>query len=212
MPGLAELNSPLHLCHAKRKGPRKEAFFSTHILLATIRWKAQDRKPITVAKAELTTIITQQVESYLPDASHFVVQVALKPIGGRTKLQILLDADNGLEIETCARVSRQLGAWFEETDLIKEAFILEVSSPGLDFPLEGLRMFAKNTGRILKVLTADGQTLKGKLLQADAESITLAPILKKKLKKGEEPPANWVLPYTTVKKALVQVEFGPDND
>lgn len=165
-----------------------------------------------MSKPDLVTEITNKVEQLLPDATHFVVQVVLKQLGGRSKLTILLDADAGLEIDTCASISRQLGAWIEETDLIKEAFILEVSSPGLDFPLQGQRMYAKNTGRLLKVLTEEGQTLRGVLLASDAEGITLELEQKKKLKKGELPPPNPTLPYSSIKKALVQVVFGPGMD
>jgi hypothetical protein len=67
-------------------------------------------------------------------------------------------------------------------------------------------------GRIVKVLVESGETIKGRLLSATADEVTLAPILKKKLKKGEAAPPDLVYPYDKIKKALVQVEFGPDAD
>ena len=121
---------------------------------------------------------------------------------------ILIDADNGLDIETCASISRQLAAWIEEIDLIKEAYILEVSSPGLDFPLLGERMYRKNQGRGIKVITYDGQTLKGQLADVGPEGFVVVPESKKKLKKNEVGPAPIPVIYSDVKKAQVQVSFG----
>lgn len=162
--------------------------------------------------ADLIDVLTKQIEQYLPDSEHFVVQVAMKPIAGKQKILILLDADNGLDIDTCASVSRQLAAWIEETDLIKEAYILEVSSPGLDFPLQGERMYAKNKGRSLKVVTTEGATHKGQLIDINAEGFKLMPEVKKKPKKGEPPIQPLEFNYSQVKKALVQVSFAGFTD
>lgn len=162
--------------------------------------------------AELIDILTKQIEQYLPDQEHFIVQVAMKPIAGKQKILILLDADHGLDIDTCASVSRQLAAWIEESDLIKEAYILEVSSPGLDFPLQGQRMYAKNKGRSLKVVTTDGAVFKGQLIEVLTESFKLMPEFKKKPKKGEPPVQPVDIAYSQVKKALVQVSFAGFGD
>ena len=158
--------------------------------------------------ADVVAIITDRLELLLPDAEHFIVEVTLKPVAGRSRLVILLDADNGLDIETCAKISRQLSAWIEEVDLIAEAFILEVSSPGLDYPLTGERMYRKNIGRVIKVVANDGNTTKGQLLTTSAEGFSLMPEVKKKPKKGEPAIEPIHFTFDQVKKALVQVTFG----
>jgi ribosome maturation factor RimP len=158
--------------------------------------------------ADVVALITDQLEQLLPNPEHFIVEVSYKPVAGRSRLVIFLDADNGLDIETCAIISRQISGWIEEVDLIAEAFILEVSSPGLDYPLTGERMYRKNTGRVIKVLANDGTTTKGLLTETSDTGFSMMPEVKKKPKKGEPPIAPVQFTYCQVKKALVQVTFG----
>ena len=44
-------------------------------------------------------------------------------------------AEESVSVEDCARVSRDLSAIFDVDDVVPTAYILEVSSPGLDRPL-----------------------------------------------------------------------------
>jgi ribosome maturation factor RimP len=53
-------------------------------------------------------------------------------------------------------VSRHVGFHLEEENVIETAYNLEVSSPGIDFPLSSPRQYAKNVGRTLGIKMADG--------------------------------------------------------
>lgn len=70
-------------------------------------------------------------------------------------------AQGGITLQDCTRVSRELSAALDVSDLIKHHFSLEVSSPGLDRPLRELADYRRHLGRVAKVkLTApapDGQ-------------------------------------------------------
>ena len=56
--------------------------------------------------------------------------------GGRTALlRIFIDGPEGVTVEDCARVSRQVSSVLDVGDPIRGEFTLEVSSPGLDRPL-----------------------------------------------------------------------------
>ena len=105
--------------------------------------------------------MVEQIISETPEL--FVVDISLKGNKGTQKLVIKMDGDNGIGIDQCASISRQLGARIEEQDLIQDKFILEVTSAGLDSPLRIPRQFAKNVGRSLKVVMNDGDELEGKL-------------------------------------------------
>jgi ribosome maturation factor RimP len=67
--------------------------------------------------------------------------------------------------------------------MMPEKYTLEVSSPGVDYPLKSERMYRKNIGRNLKVIQNDGSEIKGILESIDAEQITI--IEDKKRKKSE---------------------------
>ncbi len=114
------------------------------------------------------------VERFITDAPDlFIVKVILKGNPGSQKLIILLDGDQGVTIDQCSKVSRAVSAELEENDLIDGKYFLEVSSAGLDFPLQSLRQYKKNVGRSLKVTTFEGEEIEGKLKEVIDNRITL---------------------------------------
>ncbi len=76
-------------------------------------------------------------------------------------------AEESVSVEDCARVSRDLSAVLDVDDAVPTAYILEVSSPGLDRPLRGTEDYRRFTGRRAKVVmreAVDGQSFfKGRL-------------------------------------------------
>lgn len=131
---------------------------------------------------------------------------------GKKRIVVLLDGDKGLDIEFCAEVSRKLGHIIETENIIEEAYVLEVSSPGIDFPLKLQRQYAANIGRSLKVETANGITV-GLLKEVSETEIQLEipnkkskTQIKKEIAAGiaqEEPIKNILI--ADIKKAMVQV-------
>src|SRR5690606_36907726 len=79
---------------------------------------------------ELKQKIEEIVERHLPDESHFIVEVEVGEKGAQKQIRILIDADGGLNINTCALVSRAVGEEIEAIGLLDQAYVLEVSSPG----------------------------------------------------------------------------------
>lgn len=55
--------------------------------------------------------------------------------GNHSVLRIFIDHENGINVDDCAEVSRQVGAILDVEDPISTEYNLEVSSPGLDRPL-----------------------------------------------------------------------------
>lgn len=55
--------------------------------------------------------------------------------GKHSTLRIYIDSQNGIEVDDCADVSRQVGAVLDVEDPITTEYNLEVSSPGMDRPL-----------------------------------------------------------------------------
>lgn len=138
----------------------------------------------------------------------YVVEIAVSGSRNRPKLTILLDSDAGITIDECAEVSRELGQRFDEHNIIDNAYTLEVSSPGIDYPLNLNRQYIKNIGRSLKVVLIDGTEKIGKLETVTDEAITLVETRKKGTKKKEaEPIASIHIPFAQMKKAQVQVSF-----
>ena len=89
--------------------------------------------------------VTALVEEKIADRPDlFLVQVKMHSNG---KLIILVDGDQGLSIQDCVAISRHVGFHLEEENAIEQAYNLEVSSPGVDMPLQLGRQYVKNVGK-----------------------------------------------------------------
>jgi ribosome maturation factor RimP len=153
----------------------------------------------------LKQTIEEIVEKHLPDDSHFIVETVVSEKTHKPHLKILIDADEGLSIDTCAKVSRLVGEEIEAKDLLPEAYILEVSSPGLDYPLSSKRQYAKNIGRKLKITLTDGKDIEGELVAIGNAEINIKYKKKEKGKKTTEEEIS--LPLDQIKKSIVLVSF-----
>ena len=72
--------------------------------------------------------------------------------GGRQALvRIYIDSPDGVDVDDCARLSRQVSSVFDVEDPIMGEYTLEVSSPGMDRPLFTLEQFTRYIGEQVKV-------------------------------------------------------------
>jgi ribosome maturation factor RimP len=104
-------------------------------------------------------------------------------------------------------LSRNVGERIEEANLISNAYVLEVSSPGLDYPLQSLRQYKKNIGRTLKVVLENDKIIKGKLLNVTEEGIKVGDEKKSKVK-GKAPEITELeINFKEIKKTNVLASF-----
>lgn len=66
-------------------------------------------------------------------------------------LRIYIDSDNGIDLDDCTRVSREVAALLDVEDPISGHYNLEISSPGLDRPLFTPSHFEQFAGEMVKV-------------------------------------------------------------
>ena len=96
-------------------------------------------------------------------------------------LRIYIDRDGGVSIDDCEAVSRAIDPVLDEEDFIREAYILEVSSPGLGRKLKRPRDFEYAMGRMVEVRTykaPEGMKEKeftGKLTGFDGRTVSILP-------------------------------------
>lgn len=70
---------------------------------------------------------------------------------GEFYLRVYIDKEGGVTIDDCEAVSRRLSDELDRADYIEEAYILEVSSPGLGRTLKKDRHFDKSIGDEVEV-------------------------------------------------------------
>ncbi|HHW2072317.1 TPA: ribosome maturation factor RimP [Pseudomonas aeruginosa] len=71
--------------------------------------------------------------------------------GRHSVLRVYIDRPEGILIDDCEAVSRQVSGILDVEDPISGEYTLEVSSPGMDPPLFTLEQFAKHAGEQVKI-------------------------------------------------------------
>jgi ribosome maturation factor RimP len=144
----------------------------------------------------------QVCEPVINGLGYEVVDVRYVFDGGRWCLRFFIDRPGGVGIDDCEKVSREIETVIEVEDVVKGAYVLEVSSPGLDRPLFKPSDYERFTGSLIKIKTTqalDGQKVfVGRIKGADGDGFMLA----------MEPGGKEMrIYYNQVQKANLEVEF-----
>jgi len=150
--------------------------------------------------------ILQLAEKNLTSADLFIVDLVITGNSGRQKISITLDGDQGVDIDACAYLTRKVGNEIEETNLIDSAYILEVSSPGIDQPLKLKRQYYRNIGRKVSVTLLDDSQVDGLLKEVNEELIILDAERKDKASKKIMIESRKIA-FSDIKKTNVLVSF-----
>ncbi len=97
--------------------------------------------------------------------------------GRQAVLRVFIDSPNGISVDDCAKVSRQLSAVLDVEDPIAVEYTLEVSSPGMDRPLFTIEQYERYRGEQIKIrLRApfEGRrNFTGRLVGVEAEEVVI---------------------------------------
>lgn len=149
--------------------------------------------------------IKEEIKSFLEQEvlgiEYFILDITFSNGKPKSKLKIVLDGDKGITIDKCAEISHEISGIIEEKGLISAAYILEVSSAGVDKPLKLKRQYPQNIGRNLRVILEEGQK-EGILSEISDEGITLV-----KKNKKKEIIEDIFLKWEDIKQTKVLVSF-----
>ena len=147
--------------------------------------------------------------SYIEDnllEGQFLVE--LKISEGNSLITVAIDTEEGIHIDACGSLSRSLGDYIEENELIEGAYTLEVSSPGLNQPLLRIQQYRKNIGRDLNLLLKDGHEVSGRLDSVTAEEVDFTPYNTRTKKKSKEYEKESIkIEMNNILKAFIIVSF-----
>lgn len=133
----------------------------------------------------------------------FLVDIVKKGNDRSGKVIVLLDGDQGISIDQCAKVSREVSHFIDEEIDLNEPLTLEVSSAGLDHPLQLKRQYLKNIGKNVKVTLSDQGQVEGELKKVDDEAVELEVVIDKKKKTTKTEVIN----FEDINKTIVLVSF-----
>lgn len=117
------------------------------------------------------------LEAPVEALNYELVGVEFVRAGQHSTLRIFIDHENGIVVENCAEVSRQVSAVLDVEDPITVAYNLEVSSPGLDRALFKADHYQRFVGHevniVLKMAMQNRRKWKGVILSVEGETLTI---------------------------------------
>lgn len=128
---------------------------------------------MTKQEQRLTELLAPTVEA----TGFELLGVEFHSAGRHSTLRLFIDHPDGITVDNCAQVSREVSAILDVEDPIQNEYNLEVSSPGLDRPLFTPAHFAKVVGQKIEVKTAipqDGRRrFKGDLVAIEDDMLVI---------------------------------------
>lgn len=126
-------------------------------------------------------IYEQKVEEILlpitASGGYELVDVEYVKEAGTWYLRSYIDKEGGITINDCETVSRALSEQLDEQDFIDEAYIMEVSSPGLGRPLKKEKDYVRSVGKNIELRTYKAfdkqKEFYGILTSYDNDSVTI---------------------------------------
>jgi ribosome maturation factor RimP len=105
-------------------------------------------------------------------AGYDLEDVTVTSAGRRSLVRVIVDGDDGVDLDAVAEVSRAVSDTLDAGDAFAGPFVLEVSSPGVDRPLTEPRHWRRARGRLVSVPVGE-QTVTGRVREATGSCVLL---------------------------------------
>lgn len=121
--------------------------------------------------------IGRLLEPSISALGYELVAVELVGSGNDRVLRVYIDHPDGITVDDCADVSRQVSAVLDVEDPVPGSYVLEVSSPGLDRPLVKAADFERFKGSLVKIRTREAvlgrKNFTGLLSEATGDNVVV---------------------------------------
>ncbi|MFC3022486.1 ribosome maturation factor RimP [Vibrio zhugei] len=122
--------------------------------------------------------LTELLEAPVVASGYELVGLEFIRAGQHSTLRVFVDHENGINVDDCAEVSRQISAVLDVEDPISVAYNLEVSSPGLERPLFKIAHYEQFIGHevslVLKMAVGNRRKWSGVIDAVDGETVAIS--------------------------------------
>ena len=152
------------------------------------------------------TQVTELLAGEFARAGYEIEEVVIDSRARPPRIMVIADGDTALDLNTVAALSRSASALLDGLDNLRDRYVLEVSSPGVDRPLTSEKQFRRARGRKVELQLTDGSQLTGRVGETRDDTVALV------VRAGRGSGQKWELRrirLAEIVKAIVQVEFSP---
>lgn len=134
-----------------------------------------------------------------------VDDVRVSSSGSRTRVLVTVDlpedAVGSADLDAIAQASRGIGAALDEAGVPEGAYVLEVSTPGIDRPLTDRRHFKRARTRLVSFDLTDGSALSARVIDVDDAGVQV-----------EHDGGTLLLEWDRIERGEIQIEFKKVED
>ncbi len=121
--------------------------------------------------------LIQLLEPVVNAIGYELVLLEYSPRDSSGMLRLFIDSPDGIGLDDCEKVSREVAATLDVEDVITQAYRLEISSPGLDRPLVTPEHYRRFQGEVARIQTlapiAGRRRFQGVLLGATDDEVSI---------------------------------------
>ena len=125
--------------------------------------------------SSVDSAIREAIAPIILEAELFLEALQISNAGKHRVIRILvdrLDPETSLSLDEVTAITKPISACLDSlSDLGENPFTLEVSSPGVDFPLSLPRHWVKNKSRLAAITLKSGEKLTGRITSSDEKSV-----------------------------------------
>ena len=152
--------------------------------------------------------VTERIESIASEiAKKMAVEFVHAEVVGSKRnptVRVFIDKPGGVTIEDCAKLSHEMEEVLDADDFIPSAYVLEVSSPGIERQLYKIEDFVRFTGELARIKTTEeieGQkNFTGTIQSVDGDTIVFDDATKGTVN----------IPYISIAKANLKIDLGKE--
>jgi ribosome maturation factor RimP len=148
------------------------------------------------------TQVIELLDGEFARAGYEIEDVVIDQRSQPPRITVIADGDTALDLDTVAELSRSASSLLDAERDIGGAYVLEVSSPGVDRPLTTEKHFRRARGRKVDLALTDGSQITGRVGEIRDGTVNVV------VRAGRD----WTvraLVLDEIAKAVVQVEFSP---
>jgi ribosome maturation factor RimP len=164
----------------------------------------QDEELAVANELPSQTQVIELLDGEFARAGYEIEDVVIDARARPPRITVIADGDTALDLDTVTALSRSASSLLDAVKSVEGAYVLEVSSPGVDRPLTTEKHFRRARGRKVELALTDGTHVTGRVGEVRDSTLNLV----------VRDARNWtvrLISLSEILKAVVQVEFSPPS-